>query len=122
MFVGLKVPAIGWIRALDVFTLLTTTTEHGSNSVLEAMACSRPVIATRVAGSAELLGGAEGGILVPPADPAAVAQAILRIAALADRGAAMGQSARARVETQFAFPEVARRHRDLWHAVARGRR
>lgn len=61
--------------------LFTSTLEGFGLPILEAMACRTPVIATPAGAAPELLGGG-GGMLVPPADAQAIADAIGRIAAM----------------------------------------
>ena len=64
------------MRGLDCF-VLPSRGEGISNTILEAMACALPVVATRVGGNAELVEDGVTGRLVPAADPAALAQAIV---------------------------------------------
>ena len=72
------------------------------NAVGEAMACGRPVVAADAGGTSELLGkSGESGILVPPGDPDALAQAIGGLLADPERRAQLGASARRRIETKF---------------------
>lgn len=59
----------------DVF-VSSSLSEGQSNAILEAMASGVPVVATSVGGSTALLAGGDAGILVPFADPAALARAI----------------------------------------------
>ncbi len=70
-------------------------------TVIEAMAAARPVVASRVGGIPEVLRDGVDGILVPPADPAALAQAILRLARDADLGARLGAAGRDRAVAEF---------------------
>jgi teichuronic acid biosynthesis glycosyltransferase TuaC len=63
-----------WLASANLFCL-PSYAEGCPNSVIEALACGRPVIATRVGGIPELVNGDEG-ILVPPEDAAALAQAL----------------------------------------------
>lgn len=79
------------------------------NAVGEAMACARAVVAADAGGTAELLGrDGTAGVLVPPADSAALADAIGRLAADPALAAALGQAARRRVETEFPLDRMTR--------------
>ncbi len=60
-------------------------------ALIEALAAGRPVVATRVGGTPDLLGEDERGLLVPARDPAALARAILE--SLRDRSAALARAA-----------------------------
>jgi glycosyltransferase involved in cell wall biosynthesis len=71
------------------------------NVMVEAMACAVPVVSTDVSGIPELVVPGHNGLLVPPEDPAAVAEALLclyRDRELADR---LGQEAAATVRARF---------------------
>jgi glycosyltransferase involved in cell wall biosynthesis len=70
-------------RAADA-ALLSSSWENLPHSVLEALAVGSPVIATAVGGVPEIVRNGENGLLVPPADPQALAGAIRRF--LADEG------------------------------------
>jgi glycogen synthase len=76
---------------------------------LEAMACETPVVASAVGGILEVVEDGRTGLLVPPADPDALAAAIRRV--LEDRGfaRALGQAGRRRVEERFSWASVAAR-------------
>lgn len=77
--------------------------------LMEAMAAARPVIATRIAGVAELVEEGVSGLLVPPGEEEALAQAMLAVTADPARAAAMGAAGRARVRAGFdARQEAAR--------------
>jgi glycosyltransferase involved in cell wall biosynthesis len=88
------------LRALDVF-VLPSLAEGISNTILEALACGLPVIATRVGGNAELLGGGETGTLVPAGDDESLAHAIVRYALAPELGRSVGRAARARAESLY---------------------
>jgi glycosyltransferase involved in cell wall biosynthesis len=64
-----------WLAAADV-AVLPSRTEGMPNAVLEALACGRPVVATAVGGTRELIQNPALGILVPPGDADALAQAL----------------------------------------------
>ncbi len=74
----------------------------------EAMSCGTPVIATKAGALPEVVGGDGTGILVPPADPAALAAAIKRILADKPLRQKMGEAARKRIEDSFSWEVAAR--------------
>jgi glycosyltransferase involved in cell wall biosynthesis len=66
-----------WMNACDIFCL-PSLNEGCPNVVLEALACGKPVIATRVGGIPELIRSEDCGFLVQPADTAALAKAMIK--------------------------------------------
>lgn len=64
-----------WYSAADAL-LLSSRSEGWANVLLEAMACGTPVVATDVGGTAEVLASPVAGQLVPPLDPAAIADGL----------------------------------------------
>jgi glycogen synthase len=84
---------------------------------LEAMACARPVVASAVGGIPEVVVPGETGLLVPPADPGALAEALNRV--LRDRAMArqMGVAGRRRVEEHFSWTSIAARTRQLYEEL-----
>lgn len=89
--------------------VLSSTYEGLPNVVLEAMACARPVVATRVGGCEELL-GTEFGTLVDPRSPDQLARAMAELAGRseADRRAT-GQAARDHIQARYALESADRR-------------
>ena len=85
-------------KAFDVF-VMSSVTEGLGTSLLDAMACARPVVATSVGGIPEVVVDGETGLLVPPRDPEALGAAIARL--ISDRGLRekMGAAGLERVET-----------------------
>jgi starch synthase len=89
---------------------------------LEAMACERPVVASAVGGIPEVVVPGETGLLVPPADPRALADALNRV--LRDRAAAnaMGHAGRRRVEEHFSWTTIAARTHRMYQELLKERR
>lgn len=77
-FLGYRRDGIEYVKASDVF-VLPSFYEGLANVLIEAMACGTPVIATSVSGTPELIKDNVNGMLVKPNDPAAVADAAIRV-------------------------------------------
>jgi glycosyltransferase involved in cell wall biosynthesis len=88
-----------WLRALDV-VVAPSRTEGFAHALLEAMACSRPIVATAVEGNLDALVHEQSGLLVEPA-PGAVAAGVGSLLADPARSAALGNAARVRVAAKF---------------------
>jgi lipopolysaccharide/colanic/teichoic acid biosynthesis glycosyltransferase/glycosyltransferase involved in cell wall biosynthesis len=86
-----------YLSIMDVF-VSTSLREGLPYAILEAMAMRRAIVATDVTGSRELIEDGATGRLVPPRDPARVADAVLGLLASADARTAFGAAARRRVE------------------------
>lgn len=70
-------------------------------SLLEAAACGLPIVTTNVPGCREAVRNGETGLLVPPRDPAALAQSITRLVSSPDLQHRMGRAARQLAESRF---------------------
>jgi glycosyltransferase involved in cell wall biosynthesis len=99
-FVGEQPDVRPFLRQMDLY-VQPSVVAGMPNSILEAMAVGLPVVATAVGGTPEVVVKGETGLLVPPRDPAALVDAMLKL--LADRGLAeaFGRAGRARVEAHF---------------------
>ena len=75
--------------------------------LLEASASGRAIIATRVGGTPEILDHDESALLVPPGDPAALAEAIEQLAGDPTRRSRLGTTARERVAERFGIEPAA---------------
>jgi len=96
-----------WYAAADVF-VLPSLAEGLSNSMLEAMACGLPVLASGVGGAADAIKNGESGFLFAPQDTAAMTEAINRFLAEPELAAKMGAMARKEAERHYAMSDVAR--------------
>jgi glycosyltransferase involved in cell wall biosynthesis len=90
------------MRGLHAFAL-PSLSEGISNSILEAMASSLPVVATAVGGNADLVLQGQTGHIVPPADPQAMALRLMALAADPQLARSMGQAGRQRAQTTFSL-------------------
>jgi glycosyltransferase involved in cell wall biosynthesis len=100
LLVGAQPQVERYLAVMDVF-ILTSLYEGLPNAVLEAMACGKPVVATQVSGTPELVVNGKTGYLVPPACPQKVAEAVLHILQDPARMHSLGQGGRERIEKYF---------------------
>lgn len=92
-----------FMERLDVF-VMPSFSEGTPNSIVEAMACAKPIIASEVGGIPDMIGN-DAGILVKPGDPAALAEAMLQLANDLDLRKRMGAAAQERYQ-KFFSPKV----------------
>jgi glycosyltransferase involved in cell wall biosynthesis len=106
------------MHALDVL-VLSSRWEGFPNVLMEAMAASCPVIATRVGGSPELVVDGESGLLVPPEEAPALSSAMLRVLGDKELATALGQGGRHRVESLFSREHMAGETAKLYERLLR---
>lgn len=90
------------MRGLHAFAL-PSLAEGISNTILEAMASSLPVVATAVGGNADLVVPGLTGYIVPPAYPQAMALRLVELVASPERARGQGQAGRERVQATFSM-------------------
>jgi len=91
------------LAAIDVLANSPRAREGLSVAILETLAAGRPVVATRVGGIPEIVRDGETGLLVPPEDPAALAEAVLTLIADRDLAARLGAAGARLVREGFTF-------------------
>ena len=94
-FLGFRRDVEAVIAGLDVF-VLPSLNEGMGRVLVAAMGLGVPVVATRVGGVPDVVEDGRQGLLVPPADPAALTKAVAALLGDAPRAAAMGAAGRAR--------------------------
>jgi glycosyltransferase involved in cell wall biosynthesis len=119
-FLGFQTDIESWLARADLF-VLPSLFEGLSLSVLEAMAAGKPVVASYIEGMDEVIIADETGLLVPPADPQALAQAIRLLLADPVRADAMGRSGKDRVQRHFRLEKMVVRLLDTYDEVLTGR-
>jgi glycosyltransferase involved in cell wall biosynthesis len=100
IFTGFRPDVLSLIKGFDLF-VMSSVTEGLGTSLLDAMAASRAVVATRTGGIPEVVVDGETGLLVPPRDAHALAEAIIRLLGDESLRAAFGRAGRQRVERRF---------------------
>jgi D-inositol-3-phosphate glycosyltransferase len=117
-FTGKRQPDVlhQYYSAADV-AVTTPWYEPFGLTPLEAMACGRPVIGSAVGGITFTIADGVTGFLVPPQDPAALADKLELILAQPELRERMGRAARQRVEQEFTWAATARRTAELYQSL-----
>lgn len=116
-FLGDRADIPDLIRAADLF--VHPSREEGfSNAILEAMAGGLPVVAFDVGGNREAVAHGSTGLLAPPGDAEALADAITELAADAGRRRAMGEAGRRRAIGEFSLEKMVREVEQLYEELA----
>lgn len=102
VFLGPQPAALRYIP-FHRLLVLPSTRDASPRTVREAMACGVPCVVTDIPGARELITDGVSGLLVPPADPAALAGAIRSLASDPARREAMGRAAVAEIEANFSL-------------------
>ena len=102
-----RATVLAWLRRASV-AVLSSHSEGMPVSLMEAGACEVPVVATRVGGIPELVEDGVTGILTPPGDAPAMADAFERLLSNPRRRAEMGRAARRRIEANFSHRRTGR--------------
>lgn len=118
IFAGMREDVPRLLRAADLF-VLPSWREGMPRSILEAMACGRPVVATNIRGCREEVVEGETGLLAPAHDVPALATAITALLGDPARRVAMGAAARRRVEEHFDEQRVIERQEGIYRRLFR---
>jgi glycosyltransferase involved in cell wall biosynthesis len=119
IFTGFRQDVPVLLAAIDLL-LLTSSQEGLPNAVLEAMAAGRPVVSTDVGGCGELVLDGVTGFLCTPGASLPLAERVVQVLSLPDRGLSLGAAGRRRAETEFGIDVMARRFEDLFRRLHRG--
>lgn len=118
IFTGYQAPA-PFISLMDVAALTTNLAEGMPNFVMEAMWLGKPVVATGIGGTAELVLHGETGLLVPPGDVEALAGAIGALFSDPARASRMGELGRQRIAEHFSLEAMVTAHEGLYTEIYR---
>jgi glycosyltransferase involved in cell wall biosynthesis len=118
-FLGFEADPRRLYPGFDVYAL-PSLAEGSPNALLEAMACRRACVASAVGGVPEALRHGREGLLVPPADAAALTVAILELARRPQLRRELAAAARARVAAEFDLRRMVGRHEALYAELLAG--
>jgi glycosyltransferase involved in cell wall biosynthesis len=119
VFTGFRADVERIFASLSV-SVQPSLSEGLSNVVLESMATGLPVVATRVGGTSEAVEDGVNGLLVPPGDPAALAQAVCGLLAEPTLAASLGAAARSSVMERFSIKRLATTTGSFYESLLHG--
>jgi len=99
-FIGFRKDIENILASIDIF-VLSSYAEPFGRSLLEAMACGKPVIATNTGGTYEIVSDGETGILIPPKNPIKLAEAMKKLIEDENLRIKMGKAGRLKVKKLF---------------------
>ena len=102
---GFRTDVLGCVKGFDLFAMSSVTEGLGS-ALLDAMACSKAIVATRAGGIPEVVEDGVNGVLVAPRDHAAMATSILALLKDADERRRMGEAGLAIVRDRFTVEKM----------------
>jgi glycosyltransferase involved in cell wall biosynthesis len=105
------------LRACDIF-VSATLADNLPYTIIEAMACGKPVVAFAVGGVPEQIVDGQTGRLTPPKDAAALGEALLDLLSSEGKLAAFGRAARLRAEQLYSIDGFVARYETLYAEMA----
>ena len=114
-FLGYRQDVPRILAGLDIF-VLPSTSEGFPLVVLEAMACAKPVVATRCGGAGEVVEDGRTGFMVPVADAPAIARRVIELLDQKEKGASMGMAAKRRIEGEFSVQAMVASYERLYQS------
>jgi glycosyltransferase involved in cell wall biosynthesis len=117
---------VRYFNLADVFVVPSVRDQKGNvdglpNVVLEAMACGKPLIATRVAGLPEVVVDGRSGLLVEEKDPHGLAQAAIQLLSAPATAKGCGAANRARAEGELSWERIAMRMVEVYEQAIASR-
>lgn len=108
VFTGFRTDVPALLAAADLF-IMPSISEGLGTAILEAGAAGLPIVSTRVGGIPDIVKDGESGLLVPPGDAAALADAVIRMNRDPDFAASCGRAARRHVHENFSEEALVRK-------------
>jgi len=113
---GFRTDVLGCLKGFDLF-VMSSVSEGLGTSLLDAMACARPIVATRAGGIPEIVEDNVNGVLVPPRDADALADAIVQQLRDATRRRQLGEAGLARVRERFTVERMVEQTAEVYAQV-----
>ena len=119
-FAGNQNDVLPWLRAVDVFALPSYANEGVPQAIVQAMLVGLPIVTTPVGSITEAVSHEASGLIVPPRDAGALADAITRLLADAALRTRLGDEARRQAAARFSFESMLDRMEAVFRQAANG--
>jgi len=113
IFLGIRTDIPEILNVFDVF-VLSSESEGLSLSLLEAMAASKPVVATNVGGNSEVIDDGATGLLVPPKNSKGLADALIKILSNKELSNSIGIAGQRKVKERFSLEFMTKEYEELY--------
>jgi len=120
-FVGGVEDVRPYMQLMDVLCLIPNSNEGFSNSILQGMAMGKPIIASDVGGNRESVIHRKTGLIIPPDNSDAFADAILELYKNRSLRLAMGEEGRKRIESEFTTDRMINRMENLYNDLLKAK-
>jgi len=117
---GFRTDVLSLMKTVDIF-VMSSVMEGLGTSLLDAMACARPIVATDTGGIPEVVVHEDTGLLVPPRDPGALADALLTLLRDETLARAYGAAGYERVHRRFSVEHMVRNTVSAYEDLLRSR-
>jgi glycosyltransferase involved in cell wall biosynthesis len=114
---GFRIDVLGCIKGFDLF-VMSSVTEGLGTSLLDAMACTKAIVASRAGGIPEIVEDEVNGVLVEPRDHHAMAAAVVRLIADEPTRRRMAEAGFERVSNRFTVERMVAETADVYARVA----
>jgi len=118
IFAGYRSDVRDVLAALDI-VVIPSVLEGFPMITLEAMAMAKPIVAAKIDGITEQITDGINGILIPPKDSSAIAQAIIRLINDRESGKKLGLAARKKVEQEFSVEKMVSETEKVYSSLPR---
>jgi len=116
VYLGMRHDVAEILAVFDIY-VSSSLSEGFSNTILEAMASGKPVVATNVGGNSEAVIHGETGFLVPPADADAIAEAIVKVLSNQELCYEMGCRGRSLIQDKFSILSMSQQMQRLFTSL-----
>jgi len=114
---GFRADVLGCLKAFDLF-VMSSVTEGLGTSLLDAMACSKAIVATTAGGIPEVVDHNVTGLLVAPRDAKAMAASIVQLLKNSERRQTMGEAGFLRLRERFTVERMVAATADVYDRLA----